>query len=253
MKTVLITGAAHGIGLATARRYASQGWYVGLYDINIEALEALLASGEFPHACAQHCDVSQRKSIEQAFAHFSLNARGRLDLLVNNAGVLTSGNFEAIDPQIHEQIIDINIKGLTNVAQQAFPLLKQTPGAVVINLCSVSSVHGVPLLAVYSASKFYVNGLTEALRIEWAKHDIRVSAVKPPLVNTRMGHSVRPELMSKFSIDFEPEDVAATVQRAAEGTRTGYLMGSSSKIWGWLDSLLPEAARRRLTRYLTDH
>jgi NAD(P)-dependent dehydrogenase (short-subunit alcohol dehydrogenase family) len=253
MKTVFITGAAHGIGLATAKSYASQGWYVGLYDINHEALEALLASGDFANACARHCDVTQRGSIEEAFAHFSHNANGRLDLLVNNAGVLTSGNFEAIDPMAHELIIDVNVKGLTNVAQLAFPLLKQTPGAAMVNLCSVSSVHGVPLLAVYSASKFYVNGLTEALRIEWAKHDIRVTAVKPPLVNTQMGHALRPELMTKFSVDMEPEEVAAAVQRAAGGTRTGYLLGRSSKVWGWLDKHLPEAARHRLTRYLTSH
>ena len=122
-----------------------------------------------------------------------------------------------------------------------------------VNLCSVSSVHGVPLLAVYSASKYYVNGLTEALHIEWAKHDIRVTSVKPPLVNTAMGHSVRPELMQKFSVDMQPEDVAASIQRAAEGKRMGYILGGSARIWGWLDKHLPEAGRRRLTRYLTNH
>ncbi len=148
-------------------------------------------------------------------------------------------------------MIEVNIKGLTNVAQAAFPLLQSTPGATMVNLCSVSSVHGIPLLAVYSASKFYVNGLTEALRIEWAKHDIRVSAVKPPLVNTRMGHAVRPELMAKFAVDMEPETVALAIQRAAEGARTGYLLDTKSRVWAWLDKYLPEAGRRRLVRYLT--
>lgn len=253
MKSLFITGAAHGIGLATAKHFASRGWYVGLYDIDITALEQLLASGQFPNACACYCDVTRRDSIEEALTHFSGHTDGRMDVLVNNAGVLTSGKFEDIDPDLHDGIIDINIKGLTYVARAAFPLLKRTPGATMVNLCSVSSVHGLPLLAVYSASKFYVNGLTEALRIEWAKYDIRVTAVKPPLVNTQMGHAVRPELMSKFSIDLEPEDVAAAIQRAVEGKRTGYLLGGSSIIWAWLDKLLPEAGRRRLTRYLTAH
>ena len=253
MKTLFITGAAHGIGLATAKHFAAQGWFVGLYDINKDGLEALLASGEFPNACARYCDVTRRDSIEEAFADFSSHTDGRLDLLVNNAGVLTSGNFEDIDPQAHDLIADVNIKGLTAVAQVAFPLLKQTPGAAMVNLCSVSSIHGLPLLAVYSASKFYVNGLTEALGIEWAKYDIRVTAVKPPLVNTKMGHSIRPELMGKFSVDMEPEEVAAAIQRAAEGKRTGYLLGGTSKAWGWLDKHLPEAGRRRLARYLTNH
>ena len=253
MKTLFITGAAHGIGLSTAKHFAAQGWFVGLYDINSEALEVLLASGEFPHACGQFCDVTQRGSIEKAFAHFSSHTDGRLDLLVNNAGVLTSGNFEDIDPAAHDQIADVNIKGFTAVAQTAFPLLKQTPGATMVNLCSVSSIHGLPLLAVYSASKFYVNGLTEALAIEWAKYDIRVTAVKPPLVNTQMGHSVRPELMEKFSVDMEPEEVAVAIQRAVEGKRTGYLLGNTSRIWGWLDKHLPEAGRHKLVRYLTNH
>ena len=253
MKTLFITGAAHGIGLATAKHFAAQGWFVGLYDINTEALDTLVASGGFPNACASYCDVTQRDSITDAFAHFSTHTGGRLDLLVNNAGVLTSGNFEDIDTQAHDLMVDVNIKGLTTVAQLAFPLLEQTPGAAMVNLCSVSSVHGLPLLAVYSASKFYVNGLTEALRIEWAKHDIRVTAVKPPLVNTQMGHSVRPELMTRFSVDMEPEEVAEAIQYAAEGKRTGYLLGTTSKIWAWMDKHLPERGRRRLTRYLTNH
>ena len=253
MKTLFITGAAAGIGLATAKHFAAQGWFVGLYDINSEALDALLVSGDFPNACAQYCDVTQRGSIEEAFAHFAGHTDNRLDLLVNNAGVLTSGNFEDIDPAAHDLIADVNIKGFTAVAQVAFPLLKQTPGATMVNLCSVSSVHGIPLLAVYSASKFYVNGLTEALSIEWAKYDIRVTAVKPPLVNTKMGHSIRPEMLEKFSVDMEPEEVAVAIQRAAEGKHTGYLLGGTAKAWGWLDKHLPEAGRHRLARYLTDH
>jgi NAD(P)-dependent dehydrogenase (short-subunit alcohol dehydrogenase family) len=253
MKTLFITGAAHGIGLATAKHFAAQGWFVGLYDINQEGLDSLLASGDFPNACALYCDVTKRESVEAAFDHFAGHTDGKLDLLVNNAGVLTSGNFEEIDAAAHNRIIDVNIRGLTDVAQLAFPLLQQTPGSVMVNLCSVSSVHGVPLLAVYSASKYYVNGLTEALSIEWSKHDIRVTSVKPPLVNTAMGHAVRPELMKRFSVDMQPEDVAASIQRAAEGKRMGYILGGSAKVWGWLDKHLPEAGRRRLTRYLTDH
>ena len=252
MKTLFITGAANGIGLATAKHFADQGWFVGLYDIDSEGLEALLDSGDFPDACALYCDVTRRDSIEEAFAHFSGHTDGRLDLLVNNAGVLASGKFEDIDPAAHDLIAEVNVKGVTAVAQAAFPLLKQTPGATMVNLCSASSIHGLPLLAVYSASKFYVNGLTEALSIEWAKHDIRVTAVKPPLINTKMGHALSPELTKKLSVDMEPEEVAAAIQRAAKGKRTGYLLGGTTEVWSWLDRHLPEAGRHALTRYLTN-
>lgn len=253
MKTVFITGAAHGIGLATAKRYAAQGWYVGLYDINREGLEQLLNSQEFPNACGQYCDVTRRDSIEEALQHFARHTDGRLDVLVNNAGVLSSGKFEEIDPQAHERIVDVNIKGLTNVAQLAFPLLRQTAGATLVNLCSVSSIFGVPLLAVYSASKYYVNGLTEALHVEWAPYDIRVTSVKPPIVNTAMGHQLDPKLTQKLGVDMEPEHVAEAIQMAAEGKRMGYLLGTSARLWGWVDNILPDSGRRRLVRYLTSH
>lgn len=253
MKTIFITGAAHGIGLATARRFAAQGWFVGLYDVNEEALEKLLASGEFPQCCGQHCDVTDRRSIEEALAHFSARTDGRLDVLVNNAGILASGKFEEIDHAFHDRIVDVNVKGVTNVAHAAFELLKQTPGACVVNLCSLSSVHGVPLLAVYSASKFYVNGLTEALHLEWAQYDIRVTSVKPPVVNTAMGHQLDPRLTQRLSSDMEPEHVAEAIQLAVQGNRMGYLLGTSGKLWAFFDKHLPEAGRRWLTRYLTGH
>lgn len=253
MKTLFITGAAQGIGLATARRFSAKGWFVGLYDINSDALDSLLASGDFPQACAGYCDVTRRDSIEEAFRDFAGHTDGRLDLLVNNAGVLASDNFEDIAYQTHDMMIDVNIRGLTHVAQAAFPLLKQTPGAAMVNLCSASSIHGLPLLAVYSASKFYVNGLTEALHIEWARYDIRVTSVKPPLVNTAMGHSLRPELSSKLSVDMEPEYVAEAIDMAVTGKHMGYVLGTSARMWSWLDKLLPEAGRRRLVRYLTAH
>lgn len=253
MKTLFITGAAHGIGLETAKRFAAQGWFVGLYDINQPALEELLASKDFPNACGQYCDVTQRDSVAAALAHFSEQTQGRLDLLVNNAGVLSSGKFEDIEAQAHDLIIDVNVKGLTTVAHCAFELLKQTPGATLVNLCSVSSVHGLPLLAVYSASKFYVNGLTEALHIEWAAHDIRVTSVKPPVVNTAMGHQLDPKLTQKMAMDMEPAHVAEAIQLAAEGNRIGYVLGTSAKLWAFVDKILPERARRALTSYLTGH
>lgn len=253
MRTIFITGAAHGIGLATAKRFAALGWFVGLYDTNSDGVRSLLDSGEFPQACGKHCDVTQRSSIKEALEHFGSHTDGRLDVLVNNAGVLSSGAFEEIDPEAHDLIIDVNVKGLTTVAQEAFPLLKQTPGSALVNLCSVSSVHGIPLLAVYSASKFYVNGLTEALHIEWAQYDIRVTSVKPPIVNTAMGHAIDQRLTKRMSVDLEPEHVAEAIEMAVGGKRIGYLLGTSARLWGMIDKFLPESGRRRLVRYLSNH
>ncbi|MEP5569695.1 MAG: SDR family oxidoreductase [Halioglobus sp.] len=251
MKTVLITGAAQGIGLATAKRYAAQGWFIGIYDINQSGINTLLNSGEFPNACGGHCDVTDQDSICAMFEDFANKTNSRLDLLVNNAGVLSAGKFEDIDHASHTLMIDVNIAGATHTLQQAFPLLKQTPGATVVNLCSASSIHGLPRLAVYSASKFYVDGLTEALDLEWREHDIRVTCVKPPVIKTAMGQSVAQELPQKLSISLNPADVAEAIQKAAEGSGTSYTLGAASALWYWLDKLLPNFLRHPLCRYIS--
>jgi NAD(P)-dependent dehydrogenase (short-subunit alcohol dehydrogenase family) len=251
MKTAFITGAASGIGLATARKLASQGWRVGLYDINQKGIDELLVAPEFSSACGGYCDVTKSESIHSALQHFAEHSGGRLHLLVNNAGVLTGGHFHEVAPKAHDLMIDINVKGLTQVAQLAFPLLKQTSGAVMVNLCSASSIHGVPLLGVYSATKFYVNGLTEALNLEWASHDIRVTCVKPPIVNTSMGSSIPERLTSVMKVELVAEDVADAILVAAEGKKVGYWLGWKANLWGSVDKLLPWFVRRRLTGWMT--
>jgi NAD(P)-dependent dehydrogenase (short-subunit alcohol dehydrogenase family) len=250
MKTVLITGAAHGIGLATARHYAAQGWFVGLYDINRDGVESLLSSGNIGHGCAGYVDVTNHGSLSAMFDDFDTHSNGRLDLFVNNAGVLTAGAFADNDASSHDAIVDVNVRGATHALQLAFPLLKATPGATVVNLCSASSIHGIPGLAVYSASKFYIDGLTEALDIEWREHGIRVTCVKPPVIKTSMGAEVENRLNTRLPVTFVPEDVAVAIQRAAEGRDTDYFVGWSTWVWSFIDRLLPNPLRHALTRYL---
>jgi NAD(P)-dependent dehydrogenase (short-subunit alcohol dehydrogenase family) len=253
MKTVFITGAASGIGLATARRFASDGWFVGLYDIDGAAVERHLSGGEFPASCGGRCDVTDYESVKQALAHFAEAADGRLDVLINNAGVLTAGHFESNDRQAHDAMIQVNVLGLTNVAQLAFPLLKATPNSTLLNLCSVSSVYGVPLLAVYSATKFYVNGLTQALRIEWAEHGIRVLSIKPPFVSTTMIDGMPGQLMKSFTVDFSPEQIADAIMHALAGSADSYLLGGKAKALGFLAKVLPATLARRVVMHFTGY
>ena len=251
MKTVFITGAAAGIGLATAKRFAAEGWYVGLYDIDADGIAQLLQTPQFSNACGGPCDVTDRAAVSQALQHFAERTQGQVNVLVNNAGVLSAGKFEAIDHKAHELIINVNVQGLTNLAQLAFPYLQKTPDSTLVNMCSVSSVHGVPLLAVYSASKFYVNGLTQALGIEWAQHGIRVLSIKPPFVKTAMVDGMPEQLMETFTVDLSPEQVADTIMQALAGSRGSYLMTWKGKALGMLVKILPTGLGTRLTARLT--
>jgi len=251
MKTVFITGAASGIGLITAKLFAKQGYFVGLYDINDEGIKELLNSDEFPNACGCFCDVTNVDSIKEALSHFAKHSNGKFDVFINNAGVLSSGLFAELPIHQHELMIDINIKGLTNVAQLAHPYLRETANSLMINLCSASSIYGVPLLAVYSATKFYVNGLSQALSIEWEKDDIRVVAIKPPALNNRMGNSIHPDLTKKMTVDMDSEDVAKSVFAAIDNNQTSNILSGKAKALAFINRLLPEKAQRGLIKYIT--
>ncbi len=114
MKTVFITGAASGIGLITAQMFAKQGYFVGLYDINLEGINALLASEEFPNACGGFCDVTDTNSIKAALADFAEHTDGVLDVLINNAGIMPLSFLKNLHEDEWEQMIDVNIKGALN-------------------------------------------------------------------------------------------------------------------------------------------
>ncbi len=139
-KSVFITGAATGIGRATALLFARHGYFVGGYDIDDEGLKLLAAdigavagTGTFGHL-----DVTDAEEVSQRLSEFVSAAGGQLDVLINNAGVLHAGLFEEISVDAHHREIDINIKGVVNGLHAAFPHLRATPGAVVVNLASAS-------------------------------------------------------------------------------------------------------------------
>ena len=251
MKSVFITGAARGIGLAIARVFAEKGWRVGLYDKNDEACHELLNTPPFAgNSVAGHIDVTQTASVRAALEAFMAASGGRLDVLVNNAGVVAVGEFGDSDPEQLAEVIAVNVRGLTMVSRLAFPYLKATPDAMVINLCSASSVHGVPWLSVYSASKFYVDGLSQALDIEWAEHDIHVTSLKPPAINTAMGHQLEARHTAKMPIKMEAAEVAEAAFDAVIERRPHHLLGRGVRLWSVLDGLLPARWGRRLTAYL---
>lgn len=219
IKTLLITGAGAGIGAAAARRFSREGWTLGLIDIDGEAVDALNTElgGRHWHRAL---DVTDSQAVAAALSDFGTFANGQLDLLFNCAGILRVGHFEKISPEDHRRIININVLALMDVTYQAFPLLKNTPGARVINMSSASALYGIPHFASYSASKFAVRGLTEALNLEWRDHDITVQDIMPPFVRTKMvaSQTFQAPIIDRLGVNLEAEDIAEAVWKAHTGS-----------------------------------
>ncbi|WP_372996840.1 SDR family oxidoreductase [Marinobacter sp.] len=213
IKSIFVTGAGAGIGLETARLFASKGWIVGAADRDQKALESLQTElGQ--RVCSAHVvDVTDEKAVAGALSEFAELTGGTIDALHNNAGILRVGPFESIDIQEHRAIIEINVIGLMNVLYAAFPYLKAASGAVVVNMSSASAAYGTPDFASYSASKHAVRAMTEALDIEWEEYGIRVCDLMPPFVNTGMvqANAGASRLFDSLGVNLAPSEVAAEV------------------------------------------
>lgn len=185
-KAIFITGAAGGMGLATAHYFADKGWYVGLFDINEKVLREAAASFENENMMARRLDVTDEKDFSAAVAAFSDKTGGQMDVIFNNAGIAPGAWFEEMPMETIRSIIDINVFGVIIGTRAALPLLKNTEGSLCISTSSSCATHGHAMRAVYSATKFAVKGLTEALSIEFERFGIRTADVLPGCINTPM-------------------------------------------------------------------
>ena len=210
---ILITGAANGIGAATARACVQAGHRVGIFDIDAlgaahlacELGESAL-SGELDVTQAAHWD----RALNDFVAHF-----GSLDVLINNAGLLCSGKFEQIDLQRHLNLLQVNVNGVLLGCYKARPFLTPhlTPNAKIINLSSAAAIHGQPDLVSYAASKFFVRGLTEGLDAEWARDGIRVIDMMPLYTNTAMVVDMQAGSIDQMGVRLQPQDVAQAIMK----------------------------------------
>jgi NAD(P)-dependent dehydrogenase (short-subunit alcohol dehydrogenase family) len=255
--TVFISGAAAGIGRATAVLFAQRGYRVGAYDVDLAGLaslreEIIIRGGDI--AIGQ-LDVSSAEDWAQQLEAFTGPSR-RLDVLVNNAGVLSHGRFEEIGLQTQRRIVDVNIYGTMAGLHTAFPYLRDTRGAQVVNLCSASAIYGQPELATYSASKFAVRGLTEALELEWRRCGIRVIAMWPLFVQTPMVDGVQTNATRRLGVHLSAEDVAQSIYAATHSTpsrlpKVHYPVGRQTKVLAGLAQMSPNWASRLLNKAVT--
>jgi NAD(P)-dependent dehydrogenase (short-subunit alcohol dehydrogenase family) len=255
--TVFISGAAAGIGRATAVLFAQRGYRVGAYDVDLAGLASLrdeisIRGGDI---LIGQLDVSSAEDWAQQLEAFTGPSR-RLDVLVNNAGVLSHGRFEEIGLQTQRRIVDVNVYGTMAGLHTAFPYLRDTRGAQVVNLCSASAIYGQPELATYSASKFAVRGLTEALELEWRRYGIRVIAMWPLFVQTPMVDGVQTNATRRLGVHLSAEDVAKSIYAATHSTasrlpKVHYPVGRQTKVLAGLAQMSPHWASRLLNKVVT--
>ncbi len=256
MQSIFITGAAAGIGKACAEHFHAQGWFVGLYDIDRTGC-ARLADALGQERCSiGKLDVTDIADWTNALKDFWAESGQRLDVLMNNAGVLCSGEFQDIPLQHQHDLIDINIKGVMNGCHLAFEYLQQTPGACVINMASASAIYGQPELASYSSSKFFVRGFTEALQLEWQAHDIQVRDIWPLFVQTDMINDLGgAQSVKNMGVKLSPQDVARTVYQAATASgrpgRTHWPVGLPAKSFYQGVKLGPGWLSRQLVKHIS--
>ncbi|MEU1840450.1 SDR family oxidoreductase [Micromonospora chersina] len=184
-KIVLITGASSGIGAATARRLAADGHHVVLGARRVDRLASLVdelraAGGAADH---QELDVTSRDSV-RSFVEGAHERHGRIDVLVNNAGVMALSTLDALRTDEWDRMIDVNLRGTLHGIAAALPLMRAQGRGHIVNVASTSGYRVDPTAAVYCATKYAVRALTEGLRQE--SRDVRVTLVSPGYTHSEL-------------------------------------------------------------------
>ncbi|MGH6782467.1 MAG: SDR family oxidoreductase [Sphingomonadaceae bacterium] len=220
-KVVAITGASSGIGEATARLLAKQGAHVVLGARRTDRLEALVAAirEEGGSADFRSLDVTRREDMA-AFIGFALERFGRLDVLVNNAGVMPLSTLDALKVEEWDWMIDVNIRGVLHGIAAGLPVMRRQGAGQFINISSIGGHAVYPTAAVYCATKYAVLAISEGLRQE-VGGAIRVTVVSPGVTKSELADSISDpqarESMRVFrQVALAPEAIAGAIAFAIE-------------------------------------
>ncbi|MEM7439214.1 MAG: SDR family NAD(P)-dependent oxidoreductase [Pseudomonadota bacterium] len=235
-RVALVTGAARGIGLATARLFAADGVKVAMVDRDADALAGAAFDGALPVVC----DVSDEVAVSAMVAQVEQELGG-IDHLVNNAGVAEFGPIEETDFQTWRRVMATNLDGVFLVSQAALPALKQSRGTIV-NIASISGLRASTLRVAYGTSKAGVIQLTEQQAAELGEHGIRANCICPGPVRTKLAMAVHTQEIINSYHDAIPlnrygsEDEIARVIGFLSSDAASYVTGQTVSVDGGFES-----------------
>jgi len=249
---ILITGASSGIGRCLAEQAATRGAKVTIAARSAEPLHQL-AHELTKRGCkvlAAPADITSEADREHLFETVSTRFGG-LDVLVNNAGIASFGHFATSSERILRQIMEVNFFAAAELIRRAVPILVKGARPAIVNVASMCGRRGLPAWTEYSASKFALCGLTEALRAELARFDIDVLLAIPGLTKSHLSrHLLRNDGRMKidFSKGIAPETVAAGILRALERNRTEFVLGREARWILRINRFFPRLVDRLIAR-----
>jgi NAD(P)-dependent dehydrogenase (short-subunit alcohol dehydrogenase family) len=260
-KSIFITGAGSGIGRATAQLFAERGWFVGLFDVNPQGLEETAATLPEGQRISMVFDVRDRSGWSRAVEAFGQATNRRMHVLFNNAGVGRGGWLEEMPEEDIDLVLDVNLKGVINGVVASLPLLRETPGARIVNTASVAGIFGAPRMAVYVATKFAVRGLTEALDVEFSRYGVRVSSLMPWFIDTAIlqnvggqqtNRSLRDQLIENKTPIYPVRMAAERAWDAAHGDQLHYMVGREAERARFAARFFPGMMRKRLKQMMSE-
>ncbi len=253
----IVTGASSGIGAATAREFASRGWSVVLAARRRERLDEVAAEcrrAGAPEALPVPTDVAKREQVD-SLVGAAVERLGRVDVMLNNAGHGVSARVHEITDEAMREIVDVNLFGVLYGCRAVAPVMMRQNSGHIFNVSSVIGKRGCPFNGAYSATKFAVCGLSDALRVEMLPYGVRVTTLCPGLTRTeffdhvRGGSSLNRTSFGAVRGLMPPEKIARRIARTVGKNKPEIVFSVGGKVLVWVHQRFPCLADRMMKLY----